>query len=950
MERMGEVLNDPQYHRVPPLPAEHPDRHRIFQAGLAQPPRMWLSHPLNHEREANAKRHYIAAPLDDRNAWALFDAAPVLRERVTAKLIGETTLAPLPVEDSLQALEAQFARESLQGRYRGVYLGRPVARAAASAAELVDADATVEDLAGLYPVELLDEVERLRRLAHELAQLRALQAGALKAPSGLMRHRDRTLDRRELPQQVQAVERELRQVEARLLAHDRRCRGAHRAAARRLGGGWEAYLEGLLALLHYAEHGEADLRDAHGVLADAWQVESATRRVGQAGVARLLAAANALQGAMQRLSDQRDEVVLDARMREALQVASWGELLGEFKLPPARGEALGDWLNVVDGWVNQLAGACGRLRAEALDQLLRTEAALARRLQGDGGGDLPATAPEPSRVPAAYATLPAGRERERRTKLGWVARFQTADGLLPALARLGVAGGIVGGVLGLGGAMGEVNLVVYNGLGTPVTVRLAADRVLAVSAGGIERLQVPAGTLRHIEARSPQGALIESFDVEAKNTFGSLVYNVAAAAPLVERTVAAGRGEMVPDRPLGAPRWLSTSAGQVLEAAPRTTGSKGGGGTRTVLEGLAEALPAQQLAMLPGPAERARLVATHLRWDATSHPSTLLWLAEVEGDPARLDLLRERLKAEPDDAMLLRAEQESVRGTALAEVCARHAAASRAAPDRPGLRYAAVRCEPDGPQKWQDFIEAHARWPAHAWLGHAAGYAELDFGRFADGLATLADARVRLPALAPSIAMDEARLRRALKLDDAAHMAELQRVSAPLRQRLALESGGEDADLPREFAELAQGRIEAALRTAGASPQRLGRLLVLAAASEGADPALLPRALALPPGEDATSLWVGAALAMRAGQDIGPYVSRLERRQPTDAALMRAFLELVQASRDLAMADRVLAEMGFHARAQAYAAGVVLLGRDAPAAWRDAARRLLFADERPYFS
>jgi len=950
MERMGEVLNDPQYHRVPPLPAERPDQHRVFKAGLAQPPRMWLSHPLNHEREANAKRHYIAAPLDDRSAWALFDAVPVLRERVTARLVGETTFEPLPVEASLQALEAQFARESLQGRYRGVYLGRPVARAAAKPAELVDTDARVEDLAGLYPPELLDEVEQMRRLEHEVGQLRALQAGALTAPGGLIRHRDRILDRQALPQQVKAVERELRRVEARLLAHDRRCRGAHRAAARRLGGGWEAYLEGLLALLHYAEHGEADLRDAHGVLVDAWQVESATRRVGQAGVARLLAAGNALQAAMQRLSDQRDEVVLDARMREALQGASWSELLGEFKLPPARGDALGDWLDVVDGWVNQLAGACGRLRAQALDQLLRTEAALVHQLQGAGSnGALPATAPEPSRVPSDYATLPAGRERERRTKLDWVARFQTANGLLPALARLAVAASIVGTVLGLGSAMGDVSLVVYNGLGTPVTVRLAPDRVLAVQAGGIERLQVPAGTLRHIEARSPQGALIEAFDVEARNASGSLVYNVASAAPLVERTAVAGRGVAVPDRPLGVPRWSSTSAAQVLEAAPRTAGAKGGGGTRTVLEGLAGALPAQQLAMLPGPAERARLVATHLRWDATSHPRTLLWLAEAEGDPRHLDLLRERLKAEPDDAMLLRAEQESVRGAALTEVCARHAAASRAAPDRPGLRYAAVRCEPDGPQKWQDFIEAHARWPAHAWLGHAAGYAELDFGRFADGLATLADARARLPALAPWIAMDEARLRRVLKLDDAVHMAELQRVSAPLRQRLAMESGG-DADQPREFAELAQGRIEAALRAAGSSAQRQGRLLVLAAASEGADPALLPRALALPPGEDATSLWIGAALAMRAGQDIGPYVSRLERRQPTDAALMRAFLELVQSSRDLAMADRVLAEMGFHARAQAYAAGVVLLGHDAPAAWRDAARRLLFADERPYFS
>src|SRR5262249_23537087 len=68
-ERMLSVLDDSTYRRPAAAPAEHPERHRVFGAQDAQPPRMWMSHPPNHEREVNAKRRYIAAEADERSAW-----------------------------------------------------------------------------------------------------------------------------------------------------------------------------------------------------------------------------------------------------------------------------------------------------------------------------------------------------------------------------------------------------------------------------------------------------------------------------------------------------------------------------------------------------------------------------------------------------------------------------------------------------------------------------------------------------------------------------------------------------------------------------------------------------------------------------------------------------------------------------------------------------------------
>src|SRR5262245_21021328 len=85
-ERMEDILHDLDFGRVPPIPADRPAEHVVFKAELAQPPQMWSTHPPNHDREANAKRRYIAAAVEPGSAWALFDDAIALREDMTRVL------------------------------------------------------------------------------------------------------------------------------------------------------------------------------------------------------------------------------------------------------------------------------------------------------------------------------------------------------------------------------------------------------------------------------------------------------------------------------------------------------------------------------------------------------------------------------------------------------------------------------------------------------------------------------------------------------------------------------------------------------------------------------------------------------------------------------------------------------------------------------------------------
>ena len=90
-------------------------------------------------------------------------------------------------------------------------------------------------------------------------------------------------------------------------------------------------------------------------------------------------------------------------------------------------------------------------------------------------------APPPAATPATYATLVPGAERERQWRLGWWDRFQTADGVLPSLARFAVAGAMVAGMIALGMSVGDSSVVVYNGLGRDVVVHVG-DQTYQLSA------------------------------------------------------------------------------------------------------------------------------------------------------------------------------------------------------------------------------------------------------------------------------------------------------------------------------------------------------------------------------------------------------------------------------------------------------------------------------------
>jgi Zn-dependent protease with chaperone function len=950
---MRQILNDATYGEVAPVPQQQPEQHRVFKAGLAQPPRMWLTHPLNHEREANAKRRYIASTLDDSSAWSVFKDADQLRAQLTVMALNTGGSAPEPLETTLQRLNEEFTREHLQSRYRGIYLGRSAVRHVRLARELYDtnvvADRATHGL--LYPASLTQDMELLRTLELDLRQLRGLDEGALKVEGRKIRHRGGESSLSELPALLAATRRELDAVQGRLQAHDRLCRSWHAAAARQVGQDWPAYLESLLHALHYADHAEADLRDAQGWFHNRVAIETATRRISPAGRKRVLQAAAALYETLKQPYAQREQVQLGSDLGQLLGVGNWQEEMGRLGLEAPTAKNLGKWLDIADSWVNKAANMLGALRGRALETLLLSESRLSAHLIQDAPLG---AAGAPTRVPESYATLLPGQERERQTRLSWWGRFQLADGMFASAARLVVAGGIVAVVLGIGLALGSASVQIYNGLGQAVVVKIGDKVQVQVPPFSTVKKDMDPNQDYTIETRTADGRLIETFQGDLHGQYAHAVYNVAGASPLVIFTSV--YGNMMPRAPrsLGAPRWTTANADIFFGEAPDTISTNGGGGTRTVLKGGGDQPPNVQMRYLSDDKQRAAVIMGHAAWDSTSSPYTLDWLSRASSLPGFPAMLAQRLQASPKDRLLLRLQLETAAADGKQALCDSYRQRAPAAPDDADVQYFAIRCMPDGAAKDQAYVDAQGRFPNDPWLTNAAGNIQAEHGQWARAQPLLQQAYGSLPAMADAIAVDLVRIMRVRGQADAPTLYSLSKKSPRVKMLLAMETGqGVDADDDMQaYPALAKGRLDDALKAAHADPAAEARVLRLAAASDGASADMVQRALALPASEglDEGTLWTSVALAAREKRDYSELLAHVPKWENAWVPTMRAFLESVLQGRPQSVSDGVLSSLPPDLRGQAYNMAVVVLGKSAPQAWRNGARTLLFSMERPYFA
>jgi Zn-dependent protease with chaperone function len=338
--RKRHILADPTWGEVP-APVGAASEQRLFKAQLAHPPQMWSTHPPSTVREDNAKRRYIAAPIDTRSAWTLFDDPARVRREVTAWLYRDEDKPsqPVPMAETMATLAKGFERRYLDPAYRGVYLGRSVVRAVARPAALFEApgvprdrDGLIAAIGALYPASLSAAIERGRRARDRGGDAAGDRARRRRGPG-----RRGPPPRPGVPAPGSAdLDRAGRaRAEGGAGGRDRsRPPGAHRSpgggelARRRLGR--PPARPGRSAALRRSQRRQPD--DAMGVLQNTVAVALADRSVSSDEVQRMVAAGGEVHHALMAVYASAGEVVLGPSLLGRLEVPSWAEGLGRFDL------------------------------------------------------------------------------------------------------------------------------------------------------------------------------------------------------------------------------------------------------------------------------------------------------------------------------------------------------------------------------------------------------------------------------------------------------------------------------------------------------------------------------------------------------------------------------------------------------------------------------------------
>jgi len=953
---MRKIYNDESYGRVEKVPSEHPEKHRVFTSNLASPPQMWSTHPENSAREENAKTNYVSCPIDTRGAWDIFNDPDNLRKQMSDHLVAtlDVKFEQTSLEESLTNLNKQYSKTWLLPCYRGAYLGRSVVRSVEKVEQLYLPDCgkpTTEDLDSLYPEELGRQLEKVRELYEERHMLQALKDKVMDAEGGAIQFRGETIKRRELPKAIAEVNKEIKELETIIASHDKKVRSLHVEAAKELGNGWPEYLQALTALLHYADHSEAEIEDVNGYVANVWAVITADGNISDSEAERLISAVSDAHAVMKYTYKHGQELELNPPMLKKFGDQSLQESIGKYDLPKPNRENINDWMKVFDGWVGIFQHSFTQLRLIALEELLLTEAKIAGALrQNKSLGE----APQKPVVPKRYKTLVPGGERELQSKLNLWDSFVTATGFFPALARFLVAVSIVGSVLWWGQSLGKMELTVYNGLAQTVKVDINGTKLTLVPLESRTISLAPANQLEFL-TQSKLGEPIETFTQDLSSAgYQHGIYNVASASPLVKWWVVYGAGRDRDEQYLGAPRWSTAKANYFFKEPPEQIQTSGTGETRTVISGFGNKDPSRQLNMLETPEEMSALIRAHARWDNKNSKYFQLWLAYASALDDGLDIVRERIKTEPRLVPLLRMEQSLTEGSEHEEVCQRHAALSAQDPDNADFKYLAIRCMPDSPEQDSAFLQGFKTWPDHAWFSLAVAYHESLAGSWEASIEDYLNAVKAYRPLKAYLSEDLLRLHRVTDYTSDLDVNRLAKLNSQVYYNLALESGDEfKGSALYAYSLLKKGDFEDALTAASGDEQIQKRISMFVAASSGATREQIDQALYTEYEfqSDESLTWAVWGLSLREGGDGAELEEVLRAFNNNYTEQIFRFMAALKSNKEnLNDSEKRLNGLEPLARAYAYSAACVYLQNKCPGDWMKQANSLLFVHERPYLA
>jgi Zn-dependent protease with chaperone function len=236
---------DPRLGEPPALPEDPHQQVQVFKPEDTSVPRMWATHPSNHDREVNAKKHYLRSPVDERSPWLLFEDPDAVREKVTAQLYQASRQLPqvhLEAPEVVQRfIDEEHAETTYHARYHGLYDHRYLTPGNledllhSPPGELADPDRLAEAEARLYGSEVQARMAAHEERQQELERLTRLVSGVVELTGKDFQFRGARYGRADAPRLQAQVKKELEEDFDWMSRLDRQVFRVYLQVARQLG-------------------------------------------------------------------------------------------------------------------------------------------------------------------------------------------------------------------------------------------------------------------------------------------------------------------------------------------------------------------------------------------------------------------------------------------------------------------------------------------------------------------------------------------------------------------------------------------------------------------------------------------------------------------------------------------------------------------------------------------
>lgn len=427
MQHLRRVLNDESYGRAPAVDYNERKKFRVFTTSHSNQSELWRSHPLDIDRENNAKFRYVDCEVDDRSAALLFGDIRSVGAAVS-KLLSKESESKQYLNDAeaIELADARYNHLALDPKFNGCYLRAPVLQPFENVAQIFSTSHSV-GRDELYPRVIQIWTEELLELNNDLQYLQRIKDGIVVPLNNEVQYRGKFLRTSELAGPIRDLQASKSEVKEKLAQHTVLCRSYYQALAQAKSSDAAAYHRSLVALLHYSTHTQARLMDNIIFLDNTERVIFADHRLTEKEKIRFVAVLREVDQLLREVSSYAEDVYLPDSISRKLGFGELARVVGGYDAPEPHMGNFMEWRASVRPLLYKFEQVHLHIMNVTLDLMLGYEETLQNAVE--------LSTEEPAQVPLTYGVLLPGQEHVIQTKLDWLSRFRLSQGIFPILVR-----------------------------------------------------------------------------------------------------------------------------------------------------------------------------------------------------------------------------------------------------------------------------------------------------------------------------------------------------------------------------------------------------------------------------------------------------------------------------------------------------------------------------------